>query len=201
MRGKVVLITGASGALGKCVNQAFQDAGAQVLTPSRHEAERVLAQAERIDAFVHLVGAFAGGQDVSETSEETLTSMLETNLWTFFRLSKLVLPVMRAQRAGTLLAIGSRTALEPAPNLGAYSASKAALVSLVRTIALENRGYGISANILLPDAMDTPANRAAMPEADPAKWVQPGQVASTLVHLATTPDVTGAVIPIYGGQL
>jgi NAD(P)-dependent dehydrogenase (short-subunit alcohol dehydrogenase family) len=87
--------------------------------------------------------------------------------------------------------------------VGAYSASKAALVSLVRTIALENKDLGISANVILPGTMDTPANRAAMPGADPAKWVQPAQVASLLVHLATdlASQISGAVIPVAGSEL
>jgi NAD(P)-dependent dehydrogenase (short-subunit alcohol dehydrogenase family) len=87
--------------------------------------------------------------------------------------------------------------------VGAYSASKAALVSLVRTIALENKDRGISANVILPGTMDTPANRAAMPGADPTKWVQPAQVASLLVHLATdlASQISGAVIPVAGSEL
>ena len=93
--------------------------------------------------------------------------------------------------------------MEPAATLGAYTASKAALVALVRTIALENKQAGISANVILPGTMDTPANRAAMPAADFSQWVDPRQIASMLVHLASDSarQVTGAVIPIYGGEL
>jgi NAD(P)-dependent dehydrogenase (short-subunit alcohol dehydrogenase family) len=129
--------------------------------------------------------------------------MLDVNLHAAFHVFRAVLPAMRAQGAGRILAIGSRTAIDPQPMVGAYSASKAALVSLVRTVALENKDRGISANVLLPGTMDTPANRAAMPGADPAKWVQPAQVASLLVHLASdqASQVSGAVIPILGGDL
>jgi NAD(P)-dependent dehydrogenase (short-subunit alcohol dehydrogenase family) len=83
---------------------------------------------------------------------------------------------------------------------GAYSASKAALVSLIRTIANENKDLCISANVVLPGTMDTAANRAADPQADISKWVDPGQVAAMLVHLASddAAQVTGAVIPVYG---
>ena len=97
--------------------------------------------------------------------------------------------------------IGSRTAVEPAASLGAYSASKAALVSLVRTAAVENKDYGITANVLLPGTMDTPANRAAMAEADHTKWVTPTDIGSMLVSLAGNKAVTGAVIPVFGGEL
>jgi NAD(P)-dependent dehydrogenase (short-subunit alcohol dehydrogenase family) len=110
---------------------------------------------------------------------------------------------MRSRRAGTLLAIGSRTAIEPQPGLGLYSASKAALISLMRTIAMENATHGLSANVILPGTMDTPANRRAMPDADPSKWVQPSQIAALLVHLASgqATQVSGAVIPVYGGEV
>ena len=87
--------------------------------------------------------------------------------------------------------------------LGAYSASKAAPVVLVFTIALENKERFISANTVLPGAMDTPANRAADPKADPLQWVQPAQVAALLVHQASDAgaQVTGAAMPIYGEQV
>jgi NAD(P)-dependent dehydrogenase (short-subunit alcohol dehydrogenase family) len=87
--------------------------------------------------------------------------------------------------------------------VGAYSASKAAMVALVRTIALENKDRGVSANTVLPATMDTPANRAGDPKADRSKWVQPSQVAALLVYLASDAgaQVTGAAIPIYGPQL
>jgi NAD(P)-dependent dehydrogenase (short-subunit alcohol dehydrogenase family) len=87
--------------------------------------------------------------------------------------------------------------------VGAYSASKAAVIALVRTVALENKDRGISANVVLPATMDTPGNRAADPQADRSRWVQPGQVAALLVHLASDAgaQVTGAAIPVYGGQV
>ncbi|MEO5926644.1 MAG: SDR family NAD(P)-dependent oxidoreductase [Bryobacteraceae bacterium] len=229
LTGKVVLITGANGGLGVAVTQAFLGAGAAVVGTSRsiktsdfahpnfsaEAAEitngdlardlvaRVVAKHSRIDTLVHLVGAFLGGTDVAVTEDAALAKMLEVNLYSFFHLVRAVLPVMQKQSSGTVLAIGSRTAVEPVPGLGAYSASKAALVSLVRTIALENKQFGISANVILPGTMDTPANRSAMPNADIAKFVQPGQVASMLVHLAggNASQVTGAVIPIYGAEL
>ena len=92
--------------------------------------------------------------------------------------------------------------MEPAVMAGAYAASKAALVSLIRTVARENLDRNVSANIVLPGTMDTPANRAADPNAVYSKWVHPCQVAKLLVHLASdqASQVSGAVIPIYGGE-
>ena len=225
----VILITGANGGLGSAVTNAFLKAGARVAGVARKiqdsafpnanftafsaelgnaEAARAVAAAViekwgRIDALVHLVGAFTGGKSVADTDEATLEQMIAVNLVAAFHMCRAVLPVMRKENSGRILAIGSKTAIDPQPMVGAYSASKAALVSLIQTIALENKDRGITANVILPGTIDTPANRAAMPGADPTKWVQPSQVASMLVHLASdhASQISGAVIPILGGDL
>ena len=226
---KVALITGAKGGLGSFVTEAFLAAGATVVGVSRSiqpsdfpnprfvampaelssgEAARrltaeIAAKFQRIDVLVHLVGTFAGDKAVAETDEETLDRMLDTNLKSAFHIASATLPFMRAQGGGRILAIGSRAAVEASPGAGAYAASKAALVSLIRTIAAENQDKCISANIILPGTMDTPANRKNDPKADYSKWVRPAQVANLLVCLAadTASQVNGAVIPIYGGEL
>jgi NAD(P)-dependent dehydrogenase (short-subunit alcohol dehydrogenase family) len=102
-----------------------------------------------------------------------------------------------------LLAIASKAAAEPVANSGAYSVSKAAVSSLMRAFALELRDTRITANSVLPSTMDTPQNRTAMPDADPARWVHPCQVASLLVYLASdaAASVSGAALPIYGADL
>jgi NAD(P)-dependent dehydrogenase (short-subunit alcohol dehydrogenase family) len=170
---------------------------------SRALCSAVAAKFGRIDILVHLVGAFKGGKPVAETDDDTFRSMLDANLVAAFYIIRAVLPDMRARGNGRILAIGSKAAVEPAPMIGAYAASKAALVSLVRTVAIENKDRGVTANTILPGTMDTPGNRAAMPGKDPSKWVQPGQVASMLVHLATdqASRISGAAIPILGGEL
>jgi NAD(P)-dependent dehydrogenase (short-subunit alcohol dehydrogenase family) len=226
---KVAVITGANGGLGVAVTRAFLDSGARVAGVAKNiqdsdfghpsfsafpgdlstgDAARAVCSAVRakfgrIDALVHLVGAFKGGQPVAETGDDVLRAMLDANLMAAFYMIRAVLPDMLAQGAGRILAIGSRAAVEPSPMVGAYSASKAALVSLVRTVALENKDRGITANIVLPGTMDTPANRTAMPKADPSKWVRPAQVAAMLVHLASddASEISGAAIPILGGEL
>jgi NAD(P)-dependent dehydrogenase (short-subunit alcohol dehydrogenase family) len=226
---KIVLITGANGGLGVAVTKAFLEAGAQVagVSPTIQDSDfnhpnfsafpgeiasgesartvcsAVVAKFGQIDALVHLVGAFKGGQPVAETEDSVFQHMLDANLVAAFYMIRAVLPGMRARSSGRILAIGSRTAIEPAAMVGAYSASKAALVSLVRTVAIENKGSGITANVILPGTMDTPANRAAMPNTDPSKWVQPSQVASLLVHLASdqASQISGAAIPVLGGEL
>ena len=98
------------------------------------------------------------------------------------------------------MAISSRQAMEPAPDLSAYNTSKAALVALIRTAALENKDAGITANTILPGTMNTEANRRAMPEADASQWVRTQDVASLAAFLVSDAgaQITGAALPIYG---
>ena len=180
----------------------FLPLAADIATPDgASQASRgALDLAGRVDALIHLVGGFAGGKHVSETTDETWLKMLSLNLNTAFYMSRAILPHMLAARRGRIVAVGSRTGVEPAAGLSAYGVSKAALIALVRTIAAEVRDAGITANVILPSVIDTPANRAASPGADTSKWVQPESIASLLVWLASdaAADVNGAVIPVYG---
>jgi NAD(P)-dependent dehydrogenase (short-subunit alcohol dehydrogenase family) len=223
--GKVALITGAKGGLGSAVTNAFLAAGAMVAGVSRSivdsdfdnprflavpgelstydgarsVVETALSHTSRVDILVHLVGGFAGGS-VTETEPVTLDQMLDVNLKSTFYISKAILPHMQSRKSGRIIAVGSRAAVEPAPNAAAYSASKAAVVALIRAIAAENANAGISANVILPGTMDTSANRKAMPNADFTTWVKTGQVAELIVMLASDglSQVSGAAIPIYG---
>jgi NAD(P)-dependent dehydrogenase (short-subunit alcohol dehydrogenase family) len=152
---------------------------------------------------VHTVGGFAGGQSIAETDDATFQRMFEVNLNSTFYVLRAVLPAMRKTGNGRIIAIGSRAALEPGAGVGVYSASKAAMVSLIKTVALENKDVGITANVILPGTMDTAANRKAMPDADVGKWVQPASVARLIVWLAggAGKDVNGAAIPVYGSDV
>lgn len=226
LEGKTVIVTGANGGLGAHVTNALLNAGARVigvslsisasefphprfsaissaiasLADAQALAGAAVAQAGRIDGLVHLIGGFAGGKTVAETDDAAFDRMLDLNLRSTFHLLRAVLPELRKQGSGRIVAIGSKAAVEPAPMAGAYAASKAALVSLIRTVAREEAPHGITANVVLPGTMDTPANRAAMPDADPSQWVQPAQVASLLVHLlsGSASQISGAAIPVYG---
>lgn len=229
MTGKIALVTGANGGLGTHVTQSLLDAGFTVvglspriqqsdfnhpnfialpasvasLDSAKKAVDGVIARSGKIDVLAHLVGAFTGGKTVAETDDATWQRMFDANLNGTFHILRAVIPIMRKAGAGRIVAIGSRQAEEPAPTIGAYSASKAALVSLIQTVALENKDASITANVILPGTMDTPANRKDMPGADLSTWVQPQSVASLIVWLASDAgkDVTGAAIPVYGRGL
>lgn len=229
MKGKVVLVTGADGGLGTHVTRAFLEAGATVLGVSRtiqqssfdspnftafrgevstREGAQVLidqliARFGRLDVLAHTVGGFAGGKSLAETDDATFQQMLDLNLNSVFQMLRAAIPHLRRAGNGRIIAIGSRAAVAPGAGIGAYSASKAAMVSLIKTAALENKDAGLTANVILPGTMDTPGNRKAMPDADTSKWVQPASIASLIAWLAgdAGKDVNGAVIPVYGSDV
>ncbi len=229
MKGKIVLVTGANGGLGTHVTQAFLDAGATVIGSSRKIqpsefnrpnftampaeistrqdanvlVDQVVARFGKLDVLAHTVGGFAGGQSIADTDDATFQRMLDLNLNSVFHMLRAAIPVLRKTGQGRIIAIGSRAALETGAGVGAYSASKAAMVSLIRTAALENKDAGLTANVILPGTMDTPANRKAMPNADFSNWVRPATVASLVTWLASDAgkDVNGAAIPVYGREL
>jgi NAD(P)-dependent dehydrogenase (short-subunit alcohol dehydrogenase family) len=146
---------------------------------------------------------WAGGQSIADADDATFRRMFDLNLNLLFHILRAAIPVLRKTGSGRIIAIGSRQALEPGAGVGAYSASKAAMVSLIRTVALENKDAGLRANVILPGTMDTPANRQAIPNADFSKWVRPGTVASLITWLASDAgnDINGAVIPVYGNDV
>jgi NAD(P)-dependent dehydrogenase (short-subunit alcohol dehydrogenase family) len=229
MTARIALVTGASGGLGTHVTKALLDAGFMTiglaprikssdfdhphftalpasldsLDAARKSAETVIAHFGKSDVLAHLVGGFAGGNSVADTDDATFQRMFQTNVNTAFNILRAVIPHMRSAGSGRIIAIGSRAAESPGATVGAYSASKAAIGSLIRTVAIENKDAGIAANVILPGTIDTPANRKDMPGADVSQWVQPDAVASLIVWLAgdAGKEVTGAAIPVYGRGL
>lgn len=221
LNGKVVLITGASGGLGRVVTEAFSGAGAKVVVVSREahknlsgaflglqadvtdetEVQRLMTEATqktgRLDCLINLVGGFAMGR-LTETAVSTWSKMFTLNVTTAFLLSREVARLLTAQGSGRIIHIGARAALEPFPGAGAYLVSKSALLALIKVLALELKGSGVTVNGVLPTTIDTPANRQSMPDADYHQWVKPEAIADLLVYLASdeAQALNGALIPI-----
>jgi len=237
LEGKVALITGGTGALGRVVCAAFVAAGARLvvtylvenevgvfraavpmggaavptggyelakvdLTSARAVGDlvqRALSAHGRVDVLLNLAGAFWGGVPLTETPEAELDRMLTVNLKTAFLCAQAVLPAMIRQRSGRIVNVTSRPALTGGANLSAYAIAKAGVAALTRALADEVREHGITVNAIAPSTIDTPANRAAMPDVDPARWVKPEEIAATLVFLASdaAAATSGAIIPVY----
>ena len=216
----VVLIAGGNGALGQSVVPAFARAGRRVVVVDRHvppvveggigmqadvtdeaDIRRVLQdvrhQAGPVEVLVNLVGGFATGR-VFETDMVVWQRMLVTNLTSAFLLSKAVLPEMMERKTGRILHVAASAAVDPFPGAAAYIVAKSGLVALIKTLALETAGTGVTVNGILPTTIDTPANRKNMPEADPSKWAQPDSIAALLVFLASpeSAQLNGALVPI-----
>lgn len=155
------------------------------------------ARHRRLDVLVTLVGGFAGGGLV-ETDRATWDQMLALNLTSVFTAARAVVPLMVAARRGRVITIGSRAVVPPGGGFIAYTASKSGVIAFTQALAQELRGTGVTANCVLPSTMDTPANRAAMPDADRRDWVPVDGVASVIAFLASdeSAHLNGALLTV-----
>jgi NAD(P)-dependent dehydrogenase (short-subunit alcohol dehydrogenase family) len=173
------------------------------LTTERGAAAAVKQALEwtgRVDAVAHLVGGWSGGALLADTPTDLWDRMMDLNVRSAYLVARAALPEMLEDGGGTLVFVSSRAAREGRARNAAYAVSKSALVTLTEAIAEEYAGAGIRAYAVLPDTLDTPANREAMPDADPSSWTPPEAVAAQIVHLcsgaASLPN--GAALPVYG---
>lgn len=210
-RGYRVIVTArrATGAATLPLQESFPGAGAMLalepadLTDGEQVAsliERVIAAAGRIDCLINLAGAWTGGRPLWETPEAEWDQMLAVNLRSTMLCCRATLPHMVRQQYGRVVNVSSRTAVHPTAGAAAYAVSKAGVVTLTETLALEVRDHDINVNCVLPSVIDTPANRQSMPHADASRWVTPHHLAAIIAWL-TSPDATpinGAAIPVYG---
>lgn len=228
--GRTVLVTGAAGNLGRAVAAAFAGRGANLvlvdlhdhalakafgaagdrqllaptdlLDPAQVEAtvRRAIERFGRIDALANLAGGFRMGEAVHETAAATLEFLLDLNVRTLLNTSHAVVPRMLAAGGGRIVNVGAYAALKGAAKMGAYVAAKSAVIRLTETMAAELREKNVNVNCVLPTIIDTPENRSAMPDADPARWVAPADLASVIVFLASDAAraVHGAAVPVTG---
>lgn len=229
-RRRVVMITGAAGNLGRAVAKAFAKSGARLalvdLSRARIEkacgratrdrlplaadlmdaaaVEKAVAEAVarygRIDVLCNIAGGFHMGEPVHEIPDKAWQAMLDLNARSVLNTARAVVPRMLAQGGGKIVNVGAQAASQGRANMGAYVVAKSAVMRLTETMAAELRGEGINVNAVLPSIIDTPENRAAMPKADPAKWVAPEELASVVLFLASpeADAVHGACLPVAG---
>jgi NAD(P)-dependent dehydrogenase (short-subunit alcohol dehydrogenase family) len=224
MNGKVMVITGALGALGKIVAETAQARGARVAgidrapsqaaaTPARIELggvdltdagqakkaiDAAAAHFGRLDALINIAGGFVF-ETVAEGSDTSWQRMHAMNVLTALNASHAALPHLVKSGAGRIVNIGAMGALQAGAGMGPYAASKAGVHRLTEALAAEWKGK-VTVNAVLPSTIDTGANRASMPKADFAKWVQPPELAEVILFLASdaASAVTGALIPVAG---
>jgi len=227
---RTVVVTGATGNLGRAVVDAFAGAGANlVLVGTRREglvehfgqetdrrlfvaadlreqaqatavADAAIGHFAHIDVLCNLAGGFRMGERVHETSDETWDFLFDLNARSLLHMVRAVVPPMLASGGGKIVNVGAQAAQKGVANMGAYCASKSVVMRLTEAMAAELRERGINVNCVLPTVIDTPENRRAMPDADPARWVAPADLARIIVFLASSAAraIHGASIPVTG---
>jgi NAD(P)-dependent dehydrogenase (short-subunit alcohol dehydrogenase family) len=225
-RGKTCLITGAAGNLGRAVAGAFGADGASLILMDHqkdhlqsaygNEGEgkqfaladlrdaqsvaRALPAGIRIDILCNIAGGFRMGQPVHETPDEVWDLMLGLNAKSVINCARAVVPGMLARGQGKIVNVAAIAGLSGKANMGAYIASKSAVIRLTESMSAELRDKGINVNCILPSIIDTPQNRADMPKADPRRWVAPEALADVVLFLASDAAraIHGAAIPVAG---
>jgi NAD(P)-dependent dehydrogenase (short-subunit alcohol dehydrogenase family) len=162
--------------------------------------EAALVRFGRIDALVNTVGAWRGGKPVHETDPADWDFLLNVNLRTTLFCCRAVIPQMLRQGNGKIINVASRDGLAGSAGYAAYSVSKSAVLRLTESLADELKAANINVNCIMPSTIDTPQNRAAQPDADFTKWVEPSAIADVILFLASDASraINGAALPVYG---
>jgi NAD(P)-dependent dehydrogenase (short-subunit alcohol dehydrogenase family) len=226
---KTALVTGGTGGLGAAVVARLLDHDWRVVVPwvVERELERVqsrdglelvhadLSDVEDVSAvieiasaistaplrgIVNLVGGFASGGRVHETPVAEFEDQLRFNLRPTYLVTQAALPRLMSAGSGSIVCVGTRAALQPFSGAAGYIASKAAVIAFAKAVAVEYRDDGVRCNAILPSVIDTPANRASMPNADHDRWVKPAEIARVIAFLLSdeSSPVSGAAVPVYG---
>jgi len=223
------IVTGGTGGLGSAVVARLLDDGWRVVVPWIVESElsRVqeregleLVQADLFDddmvaavvalgakqadaplrGVVNLVGGFAMGGRVHETPIGEFERQFRLNLRPTYLVTAAALPHLLEHGRGSIVCVGTRAALQPFSGAAGYISSKAAVIAFAQAVAVEYKLTGIRCNAILPSVIDTPANRASMPNADHERWVKPAEIAGAIAYLLSedSQPTSGAAIPVYG---
>ena len=217
LENSTVVITGALGGLGRRVCAVAEAQGARVLRLDIARDESLtnsyavdLTNADAtfeliqslgpFDGLINLAGGFAMGTESWDSSEDQWDLMFSLNVSTMRNAVKAAVPVLLERQGGSIVNVGAYGAREGQGLMGAYCASKSVVMRLTETLAEELKTKGINVNAVLPTVIDTAANRAAMPDAEPADWVSPDDLAAVICFLASPAAraINGALIPVKG---
>lgn len=164
------------------------------------QAIRVVVEwGKTLSSIVHLVGGYTGGTKIAETTLDVWKRMVDLNMTSAFLIAHFGVPKLVASGGGSIVFVSSRAAFEDRSKRGAYSATKAGLVSLSKAVAEEYGDDGVRANVVVPDTIDTEDNRRSMPDADHTRWIQPESIAEVIFYLASDKSraINGAAVPVY----
>jgi NAD(P)-dependent dehydrogenase (short-subunit alcohol dehydrogenase family) len=218
-----VLVAGGTGHLGTAVVRELLAAGYAITATwvVESEAERLSAEpvelvhadlfdpdavqkavdsTPQLEAVVNLVGGYAEGPRVHETDPDQFDGLMKLNVKPGFLLARAAMPRLIERGGGAFVGVSARAALRPFPGAAGYIASKAAVLALIQALDAEYKRHGIRCNAILPSVIDTPPNRAAQPDADYSKWVQPEEIAKVVRFLVSDESgpISGAAVPVYG---
>lgn len=213
--GRTVMVTGASGNLGRAVAKAFENAGANLVLIDLHhnqlakafgaaDARRVLIPTDlldqqqvnsavqaaierfgRIDVLANIAGGFRMGDPVHQTTDADWNFLFDINARTLLHAVRAVVPRMIEVGGGKIVNVAAYSALRGIAGMGAYTAAKANVIRLTEALAAELQANNINVNCVLPTLIDTPENRAAMPKADRSRWVAPDDLANVILFLSS----------------
>jgi NAD(P)-dependent dehydrogenase (short-subunit alcohol dehydrogenase family) len=226
LSGKVLVVTGADGALGRAAAAALSAYGAKLAllshagtsagmqpsgawhyggidltqeTAARSALQRVAQDAGGIDGLINIAGGFRWDK-LDGGAIDSWDAMYKLNLRTAVIACQAVLPYLLRAGRGRIVNVGAMGALKASAGMGPYAASKAGVAQLTEALAAELKDRGITVNAILPSTLDTPQNRAAMPQADFKRWVSLNEAAEVIAFLVSdqASAVTGALIPVAG---
>lgn len=231
-KNKTVMVTGAAGNLGRAVAHAFRQQGANLVLMDREMpalkrtfgaeddsaaffAVDLLDQAQvkeavesavrrfgTIDVLCNVAGGFRMGPAIHETPDQDWNFLFDLNTRSVLHAVRQVVPCMLAAGSGKVVNIAANSAQKGIANMGAYCASKDVVIRITEAMAAELRDSNINVNCVMPSIIDTPENRAAMPNADPSRWVSPQALADVIVFLASDSAraIHGAALPVVAGS-
>jgi len=163
-------------------------------------ADQIQQDHGEINVLINTVGAFTMDAGVYNLDRKTFQRMMGLNVYSFLNVTKAFVPQMITKGYGKVISIGAKAGLKSSAKIGAYAASKAALMRLTESLAAELKEFNIQVNCVLPGTIDTPDNRLAMPNADFSTWVPPEKIAEVIFFLESSKSdaITGGLIPVYG---
>ena len=153
-----------------------------------------------LHALCSLVGGWAGGRDVEETDDLRFERMIDLNLRSAFYSVRAAVPYLKEAGWGRIVLVGSRAVVDNPASQSAFNIAKAGVVALGKSVAQELEGTGVTANVLMPSVIDTPATRESLPYADYVNWPTPEEIAA-VAHFVLGEEsavINGATIPVYG---